>query len=82
MIIATILIFLLFFIFTMYVIEIETHNAIFVLFVIVVFWLIFSAEVYDKGYKSGQINYANGNIEYELVRNSRGELIWDSKGDK
>jgi hypothetical protein len=33
--------------------------------------------VYYKGYRTGQINALNGNIEYELVKQSDGSVDWE-----
>ena len=31
---------------------------------------------YDAGFRSGQINYANGRIKYELKTVATGETVW------
>ncbi len=40
--------------------------------------------VYRSGYRQGQIDYANKNIQYELKTNDEGETVWQrvSKAEK
>ncbi|MEE9303457.1 MAG: hypothetical protein V3U84_06695 [Thiotrichaceae bacterium] len=36
----------------------------------------FGGLLFNLGYEKGQIDYANGNIEYGLVAQPNGEVLW------
>ena len=50
-----------------------------VLLLIIIFIILFipGSCLYNKGYKKGQIDYANGKIKYELRQNENEEMRWE-----
>jgi uncharacterized membrane protein len=49
--------------------------------VILVFWalIVVGFTLWDRAYKQGQIDYANGIIKYELKQQANMEKVWQEK---